>query len=115
MLDMPAVTSAKKVRLKAGQAYKLATAIKSHCDEKDTPRFVGYAAAADHFSKLPGFPICAKNVVTACKAAEVTTLVRQQQRDKSTLAKQAKLLADAMSRIALLESRVAELESLIKS
>lgn len=108
----------KKVynKLTRPDQFRLNVAVQQHGDTPGHKTFPTYDAAADFFGKQLGLTLSAKNVLGACRTVgKQTIIVPVNGGVVSGIAIAWGKLDGALSRIALLEARVAELESLVKS
>lgn len=101
-------------KLTRADQFRLNCAVQQHAAAPGHKTFTAYADAAAFFAKSLGLAISAKNVENSIKTVGVTGLIVRRL-NGDTLSPIWQTIKDCQSRIALLESRVAELESLVKS
>lgn len=94
--------------------FRLNLAVQQHMQTSGHATFTAYADAAAFFAKKLGLEISAKNIENAAKTVGVQGLIVRS-KGGDTLTPMWRSLRDSEARIKLLESRVAEIESLFKS
>jgi hypothetical protein len=96
--------------------FRLNVAVQQHGDTPHHKTFTTYEAAAEFFGKQLGLTLTPKNMLGACKTVgKQSIVVPVNGAGVANIGSVWGRLEAAASRIALLESRVAELEALVKS
>lgn len=105
-------------KLTRPEQFRLNVAVQQHGDTPGHKSFPSYESAAEFFGKQLRLTLSAKNILGACRTVGKQSIIVPANgggAPTNNIGGMWGKIDAALSRIALLESRVAELESLIKS